>query len=128
VALARRTAADSVIVSSIPVSRWRIVPDGAVQRSTDGGLTWLTQETGATVTLAGGASPSPSVCWLVGPVGTVLLSTDGRSWRRIAFPEATDLMSVRAIDDKSATVTASDGRTFSTKDGGLTWVRSGNVQ
>ena len=45
------------------------------------------KSTGATETLMAGSSPSPSVCWLVGPSGTVLLSTDGRSWRRVAFPE-----------------------------------------
>jgi hypothetical protein len=120
-----RAAIGTVIVSSSQASRWRIVPGGTVERSTDGGSTWRAQETGATVTLAGGSSPSPSVCWLVGPTGTVLLSTDGRSWQRIAFPEAADLVSVRATDEKNAVVTASDGRTFSTRDGGLTWVRSG---
>jgi len=125
VALARAGAAGTVIVSSSQASRWRIAPGGAVERSTDGGGTWQPQETGATATLAGGASPSPSVCWLVGPTGTVLLSTDGRTWRRIAFPEETDLISVRATDEKIAGVTTSDGRTFSTRDGGLTWVRSG---
>jgi hypothetical protein len=124
VALARSGAAGAVIVSSSQASQWRLVPGGTVERSTDGGSTWQAQETGATVTLTGGASPSPSVCWLVGPTGTVLLSTDGRSWRRLAFPEATDLISVRAADEKIATVTASDGRTFSTRDGGLTWVRT----
>jgi hypothetical protein len=125
VALARAGAAGTVIVSSSQASRWRIVPGGAVERSTDGGSTWQTQQTGATVTLVGGASPSPSVCWLVGPAGTVLLSTDGRSWQRVAFPEATDLISVRATDETIAAVTTSNGRTFSTRDGGLTWVRSG---
>jgi hypothetical protein len=124
VALARSGAAGAVIVSSSQASQWRLVPGGTVERSTDGGSTWQAQETGATVTLTGGASPSPSVCWLVGPTGTVLLSTDGRSWRRLAFPEATDLISVLAGDEKFATVTASDGRTFSTRDGGLTWVRT----
>jgi hypothetical protein len=124
-ALAPSGRAGTVIVSSSQASRWRIAPRGAVERSTNGGSTWQAQETGATVTLAGGASPSESVCWLVGPTGTVLLSTDGRSWQRVAFPEATDLISVRAADDKAAVVTASDGRTFSTTDGGLTWVRPG---
>ena len=147
-ASALAAATGTVIVSPDPASRWRIVPSGrgnpgseggagilrrvgspvgpgsVVQRSTDAGSTWQTQETGASLTLTAGASPSPSVCWLVGPAGTVLLSTDGRSWRRLAFPEAADLASVTATDDKTATVTTSDGRTFSTTDGGLTWVRS----
>ena len=76
------------------------------------------------MTLTAGASPAPSVCWLVGPGGTVIVSTDGRSWRRLPFPEPAPLASVRATDDKIAQVTAADGRTFSTTDGGLTWTRS----
>jgi photosynthesis system II assembly factor YCF48-like protein len=114
----------TLIVSSNPDIRWRIVANGAVQHSTDSGSTWEMQATGVTVMLAAGASPSPSICWLVGPDGIVLLSTDGRSWRRIAFPEAADLASVRAMDDKSATVGTTDGRAFSTTDGGQTWTRS----
>ena len=77
-----------------------------------------------TVRLTAGASPAPSICWLVGPQGIVLLTTDARSWRRIAFPEAVDLVSVRASDDKIATVSTADGRAFSTTDGGQTWTRS----
>jgi photosystem II stability/assembly factor-like uncharacterized protein len=62
------------------------------------------------------------VCWVVGRGGVVLLSTDGRSWRRLAFPEPTDLSGVRARDARAASVSTADGRTFSTTDGGLTWV------
>jgi hypothetical protein len=114
----------TLIVSSDPDTRWRIMVNGAVQRSIDSGSTWETQSTGVTVMLAAGASPSPSICWLVGPEGIVLLSTDGHSWRRIGFPEAADLASVRATDDKSATVGTTDGRAFSTTDGGQTWTRT----
>jgi hypothetical protein len=122
--LARASAAGSVIVSPNPDIRWRILPGGAVEHSTDTGLTWRTQETGATVTLTAGASPSPTVCWLVGPEGTVLLSTDGRLWQRLPFPEPAPLAFVRATDHKTATVTAADGRTFGTTDGGASWSRS----
>ena len=123
----RKEAAAIDIVSADPSSRWRIVPGGAVRRSTDSGSTWETQQTGISVTLVAGASPSPSVCWLIGPGGIVLLQTDGRTWRRIAFPELTDLASIRAGDEKTATITTVDGRTFSTTDGGLTWTRSPRV-
>jgi len=116
-------AAMPVIVSSNPASRWRIVNGGAVQRTSDGGSTWQTQQTGVNETLAAGSSPSPSVCWLVGPRGIVLLSTDDRSWRRVAFPEEADLASVSAADAQTATVTTADGRTFTTSDGGRTWAR-----
>ena len=115
---------DSVIVSSNPATRIRLLPGGGVQRSADGGATWRTEVTGATETLTAGASPSPSVCWLIGPSGTVLLSTDGVSWRRLAFPERVDLRSVSAADDENATVTTVDGRTFVTADSGRTWSRA----
>jgi photosystem II stability/assembly factor-like uncharacterized protein len=111
-------------VSSNPASRWRILPRGAVQRSADGGATWETQNTGVSEALSAGVSPSPSVCWLVGPGGIVLLSTDGRSWKRVAFPEAVRLVAVRATDDLTARVTTADGREFVTEDGGRTWTKA----
>ena len=40
-----------------------------------------------------------------------------------AFPEKVDLVAVQATDAKTATVTTSDGRRFSTTDGGATWSR-----
>jgi photosystem II stability/assembly factor-like uncharacterized protein len=60
---------------------------------------------------------------VVGRNGVVLLSADGRSWRRVAFPEAVDLSTVTAIDVRTASVTTTDGRTFNTADTGLTWVQ-----
>src|SRR5438445_655973 len=65
----RKEATVSDIISADSGSRWRIIPGGAVQRSTDSGSTWETQATGVSVTLEAGASPSSSVCWLVGPGG-----------------------------------------------------------
>jgi Photosynthesis system II assembly factor YCF48 len=116
-------APETIIVSSNPASRWRILQGGQVQRSADGGATWQTQTTGVSETLSSGSSPTPSVCWLVGPRGIVLRTTDGRSWTRIPFPEAVPLTSIRATDDRTATVTTEDGRQFVTEDGGRTWAR-----
>jgi hypothetical protein len=115
---------ETIVVSSNPATRFRLLRGGGVQRSADAGATWRTEVTGATETLTAGASPSPSVCWLVGPSGTVLLSTDGRSWRRVRFPETVDLHSVIASDHENATVTTVDARVFVTADGGQTWSRA----
>ena len=117
-------AMQNVIVSSNPATRFRLLPGGRVQRSADGGATWRTEVTGATETLIAGASPSPSVCWLIGPSGAVFLSTDGRTWRRLTFPETEDLRAVTATDNENATVTTVSGRTFVTSDGGQTWSRT----
>jgi photosystem II stability/assembly factor-like uncharacterized protein len=115
---------ETVIVSSNPATRFRLLPGGGVQRSADGGATWRNEVTGATDTLAAGSSPSPSVCWLVGPRGTIVLTTGGNTWRRIAFPEAVDLRAVVATDGENATVTTADGRSFMTTDAGANWSRT----
>jgi hypothetical protein len=120
-ALAKVSAPPAEIVSPNANVRWRILTGGSVARSTDGGTIWETQSTGVPATLTAGTAPSPTTCWLVGPGGIVVLSTDGRTWQRVPFPEAIDLTSIRAADGANATVTAADGRTFVTTDGGKTW-------
>ena len=118
--MGKALAVPTVVVSPDPNVRWRVV-NGGVERSIDGGTTWETQSTGVPATLTAGAAPSPTICWLVGPGGIVVLSNDGRTWQRVQFPEAIDLTSIRASDGTNATVTAADGRTFTTVDAGKTW-------
>ncbi len=69
------------------------------------------------------SSPSPDVIWVVGRAGTVMLATDGLTFLRVSFPETVDLTAVTATDERHAIVTAVDGRTFQTSDGGRTWQR-----
>ena len=123
VALSRQAAkaAPLEITSPDPSVRWRIGGGGSVERTTNAGASWEAVPIGIGVDLTAGASPSRLVCWLVGRAGTVLLSTDGRTWRRVPFPDMTDLVAVQATDAQTATVTTADGRTFRTTDGGLTW-------
>lgn len=112
-----------LIASPDPKVLWRIDDGRVVQQSTDGGATWTTQSTGTSAYLSAGAAPSSTVCWIAGQRGLVLLTTDGRTWRRLTFPEPVDLSAIRAESADAATVTTTDGRVFSTKDGGKTWQR-----
>jgi hypothetical protein len=112
------------IVSPDPAIRWRAGGNGLVLRSADGGVTWVAQESGTTLDFTAGSSPARDVCWLVGRGGVVLLSIDGKTWTQRRFPEPVDLALVSATDAKTATVTTSDGRRFSTTDGGATWSRT----
>ena len=105
-----------------PAVRWRIV-GARVERSIDAGSSWTPVPTGVTSEVTAGAAPSASVCWLVGRGGLVLLTTNGTAWKRLTFPEPTDLSVIRATDARNATVTTADGREFSTTDGGRTWTR-----
>lgn len=121
------------IASPNPNYRWRIVPPGSIQRSTDGGRTWAVVDpvpaiagaAPAPAILTGGASPAPDVCWIVGRNGLVLLSTDGATWHRRSIPESLDLTSVRATDATHAVVTTATGRQFATADAGMTWTAGG---
>lgn len=109
-------------VVSEPV-RWRLrgSSTAAVERSSDGGTTWLPVPIPMTPLLASGSAPANTVCWLAGRAGTVLLSTDGTTFRQVTKPADADLVSVRATDARRATVRTADGRTLETADGGVTW-------
>jgi len=120
--LAETIALANEIVSPDPSIRWRIA-GAVVERSTNGGASWDAVPTGVAAVLTAGAAPTSTVCWVVGRGGVVLLSTDGRTWRRVAFPEITDLSAVRATDARTASVSTADGRIFSTSDGGVAWER-----
>jgi photosystem II stability/assembly factor-like uncharacterized protein len=100
---------------------WRVLGSGQVERSVNNGDTWAPVTISPPAVILNGAAPSASVCWLVGRTGIVLLSTDGATFRRVFFPDVSDLRSVIAVDEREATVTTTDGRVFKTDDGGRTW-------
>ena len=118
--LTKQTAATIEVVSPNPASRWRIA-QGFLERSEDGGTTWLPMRPVARDQIRGGSSPSELVCWLVGARGLVLLATDGTNFTRVRFPEQIDLATVTASSAAAAAITTTDGRTFITTDSGRTW-------
>jgi photosystem II stability/assembly factor-like uncharacterized protein len=110
-----------VIVSPDPQSRWRVTTPGTIERSEDGGRTWVPVRVAANEDVLAGASSGRLVCWLVGRSGLVLLATDGTNFTRLPFPESVDLVAVSSPEARIATVTTSDGRTFRTDDAGRNW-------
>jgi hypothetical protein len=149
--VARRAALSFDVVSPDPLVRWRVTDGRVVQGSRDGGTTWTAQypvadpqsraldatrvDAGAAERkrsagglgvsepgiLTAGIAPSATVVWLAGRAGLILLTTNGSVWQRVKFPEAVDLVTVTATDARTATVTAADGRTFVTSNGGASW-------
>ena len=72
--------------------------------------------------LLAGSAPRNDVCWLAGRRGTVLLSTDGVTFRQVTKPVDADLVAIEASDARTATVRTADGRVFETVNAGATWV------
>jgi hypothetical protein len=105
-----------------PTTGWRIFERNVVQRSRDGGVSWQPAQIERDLPeITTGVAPSKTVCWLIGRAGLVLVSSDAVTFRRVATPANVDLRFVQATDALNATVTAADGRKFTTADGGLTW-------
>jgi hypothetical protein len=100
--------------------QWRI-NGAAVERTTNGGETWTRLETGHPEAILAGSAPGAEVCWLVGRSGTVLVTTDARTWRRTPAPSSADIVAVSAADELNAVVRTADGEAFRTGDGGATW-------
>lgn len=108
------------IISPAPAQRWRVTATG-IERSTDAGGTWSLVRATSGETITAGTSSTPAVCWLIGNNGLVLLTTNGTVFTRIDIPDAGNLRSIAAPDERSATVVNAAGRTFRTDDGGRTW-------
>ncbi len=109
------------VASPDPNVIWRAGAVGTIELTKNGGKTWQGQFLNMKLLLVAGMAPSEKVCWLVGNDGAVLRTTDGITWKKVTTPAEANLVSVTAQDAQRASVTASDGRTFSTEDGGKTW-------
>jgi len=120
----RRSSDVTEIVAPGSAARWRITSGRQVEWSTSGGAEWeaATIATSSPDTLTAGSAVSASICWLVGRAGAVYVTTNGARFTRVSFPVAVDLVAVSASDDRRATVTAADGRSWRTTDQGQTWM------
>ena len=116
----RKQTAPLELVSPDPRFRWRVTGN-TIEHTQDGGRNWIPVRLTVNEIITGGSAPAPLVCWFTGRAGLVLLATDGTNFTPLPFPERVDLTSVTATDARRATVTAADGRTFSTGDSGRNW-------
>ncbi len=94
---------------------------GAIERSEDGGASWVATRTLSGQAITGGTAPAGSICWLIGSAGMVMLAADGITFTEVPLPEPVDVTAITAADARTATVTTADGRRFRTDDSGRTW-------
>lgn len=122
---ARLAASPSLeIVAPGGSGRWRIIGGQQVEWSTSAAAEWGPAALESADALTAGAAPSPTVCWIVGRRGAIYVTTDGRRFMRVPFPEMADLVKVTATDDRTATVSSADGRSWNTSDQGKSWSMS----
>jgi hypothetical protein len=110
-----------VVQSPDTAVMWRTADAGFVEHSTDGGATWQGSMPSPGAQFLAGSAPTVKVCWLVGRDGLILLTKDAKTWKRISPPARLDFVSVTAADADEATLTAADGRKFTTEDSGKKW-------
>jgi hypothetical protein len=113
-----------VVQTPDPNVLWMVSNDGSVGRSEDAGASWKYQSLETIDHLVAGSAPTAKICWLVGEHGTILRTTDGKTWTTVQPPVVANFegfVGIDAKDESSATLTTSAGRKFSTTDGGTTW-------
>jgi len=109
------------VLSPTSATRWRIAVGRPVDYFGPSSQSGRPTDIPAAPAIAAGSSPQDDVCWMVGRGGAVYLTTNGTHFARVTFPDAVDLIAVRATDATTATVTAASGRTYRTTDAGKTW-------
>ena len=101
-------------------TRWRI-KGTAIERSTDGGITWQDAHAPALAGAAFISVSSADVCWVATPSGDVLRHASDGSWTRSRVPVTEVITSLTTTSATDALVTTADQRRFETKNGGVTW-------
>jgi hypothetical protein len=95
---------------------------GRIDRSTDGGQSWINEYGGLTDRIRVTLCPTASACWLGADNGAVLVrAADGQWVRRVVPPPAAAVQRIIALDNQHATVELADGRRYTTTNGGITW-------
>lgn len=122
-------AANAMLASM--AMRWRVSSEGALEGSNDGGRSWQRVRVAETPARFRTVSVVDGDVWVGGEEGALYHSADGgRTWKRVTVMAedmvlATDIVRVEFTDARHGSVTAKDGATWVTEDGGETWeVRS----
>jgi photosystem II stability/assembly factor-like uncharacterized protein len=85
-------------------------------------LTWGTQASGTTNPLYGISCPTTSACYMVGPGGTILGTTDaGATWAAQSSGTTNQLNGVSCPTTSACWAVGASGTIVATTDGGVTW-------
>ena len=117
-------AAPEELVVSTPKSGvlWRIKNFVHIERTQDGGKTWVLQKNPTQENILAASAASETVCWAGGSNGVLLRTTDGgENWEQMHSPTKNAIVSLKAGDQLVVTVVSADGHTYETRDAGAHW-------
>jgi photosystem II stability/assembly factor-like uncharacterized protein len=107
-----------------PTDAWAVGNFGSIYRTTDGGQTWESHESGTRNPLFGIDFADADNGWAVGKSSLILHTADGgRTWKpqKSAISSEKHLFRVKAVDARTAWAVGDWGALTVTHDGGATW-------
>lgn len=101
---------------------WAVGAAGMIVKSTDGGASWFTQESGREDFLRGVEAIDANTAWVVGDNGVVLRSTNGGStWIKQNSGTTAGINTLHAVSASTAWFVGDAGMLRATQNGGMTW-------
>jgi photosystem II stability/assembly factor-like uncharacterized protein len=95
---------------------------GTIGKTTDGGTSWVLQESHTTQALNGVSFLNASTGYAVGNGGTILKTTDGgTTWAAQASNTSEHLLAVQILSNDTVYVTGASGLVLKTVNGGAVW-------
>ncbi len=124
----QRDKQDSITYYSIFFSDrnngWICGSGGTIKNSTDGGKTWLPQQSGVTANLWDISFINSLSGWICGEDNTILKTSDGgRTWSDISpsSEENRIFVSIKFTDGNNGWISSNSGSILRTTDGGVSW-------
>ncbi len=103
-------------------SLWGCGSVGVIARSTNGGASWTTMNSGVTTVLYDITFPDASTVIAAGGAGVILRSTDGgQQWNSVTAPLSTDIISMDFADANHGLAVQLPKYLLRTTDGGQSW-------
>ena len=106
---------------------WAVGEGGTILKTTDGGIDWNSQISGATERLLSVHFTNNNTGWIVGWSGTILKTTDGgTNWNFQTSGSTSRLYSVHFTDQNTGWAVGGRGTILKTTNGGVTSVEDEN--
>lgn len=111
---------------------WIVGYSGTIKRTSNGGDTWITQQSGVQSNLWDVCFINNQIGWVCGADNTLLKTVNaGESWNTVSLGDFSNKVNVaiKFIDDNNGWLSNNNGEILKSSDGGLTWqvVKQKNV-